>query len=290
MDIEQPVTQEEIDAVKNAPEEVVEEKPVEAEAEKPEEGEKPEKPPKDFVPHKAFHAEREQRKALQARLAQVEQENAQRAQLMEQRLQQIQQAAWQAQQPKPPSFDEDPIGAMRNGVESTQAELAQLKAWHQQQAQIQEQTAYRQNYLAQIENAVSQAESEFVQETPDYLDAVGHLKAQRASQLKALGMPLDQIVNYIRNEAFQIAETALRSGRNPAEIAFEMAKASGWVKKAQAQDTKMQTLQKGVKAASSLGSGGAPQGNLTIEALASMSESEFDAALKSGAWEKLGLG
>lgn len=287
-------TEEEISAVQNeqeATQDTQTEQVAEATQAAEKEAEKPDKPPEGFVPHKAFHAEREERKKLQAQIAQREQEWLQRQQVYEHRFQQIQEAFRQQNQPKPPSFDEDPVGALRYENETAKRELEQIKAWQAQQAQTQEQAWRQQQYFGQIANAVTQAESEFAKENPDYMEAVSHFKKARGQQLAALGLPPQEIANYVQQEAFQIADTALRNGRNPAEAAFEIAKAAGWQRKApeaQMQD-KMATLQKGVKAASSLGSGGAPAGKLTIEALAGMSDREFDEALKSGAWEKLGF-
>lgn len=281
-EVEQEEPVEAVEATEEAPkDEVKEEVPV-----------VPEKPPKGFVPQQALHEERERRKEYQRQVAQVQQEAAQRQALLESRFQQIQEAIAAQSAPKAPDYDSDPLGNVKHTLDSTQAELKKLREHQEQEYKRQYEDYQRQQYAAKVAQAVTQAESEYVQENPDYLDAVKHLKTIRAQQLEALGMDPNSIMSYVQNEAFQVAEAALQRGQSPAEVAFKMAVASGWKKQEVKPDaeTKIETLQKGSKAAQSLGSGGVPKGNLSIQALAEMNDSEFKEAIKSGAWEKLGLG
>lgn len=285
----EPIEKEE--APEEATTEPVEAEKVEAEPEAPEAEKTPEKPPKGFVPQGALHEERERRKELQRNLAMAQQERERERQVLEQRFMQIQNAIAQQNAPKPPSFDEDPVAALKHGVDTTQEELRQIRQYQQQEWQRQQEGQARQQYIGQLAGAVSQAEAEFAQEKPDYLEAVKHFKTVRAQQLGALGYSPAQVSQMLDNEALAIADTALRNGRSPAEAAYQMAEAAGWKKKeAKAPENvqKMESLQKGTKAAQSLGSGGAPTGKLTVDAVASMSEDEFDDFMKSGGWSKLG--
>lgn len=279
------------EAPAEAPTEPVEAEKVEVEPEVPEAEKAPEKPPKGFVPQGALHEERERRKELQRQIAAVQNESAQRQSVLEQRFMQIQNAIAQQNAPKPPSFDEDPVAALKHGVDTTQEELRQIRQYQQQEWQRQQEGQARQQYIGQLAGAVSQAEAEFAQEKPDYLEAVKHFKTVRAQQLGALGYAPAQVSQMLDNEALAIADTALRNGRSPAEAAYLMAEAAGWKKKEEkpAENVqKMESLQKGTKAAQSLGSGGTPTGKLTVDAVASMSEDEFDDFMKSGGWSKLG--
>lgn len=288
--LDPPVPQEEIAAAEavEAPQEPKAEPEGEGVVTEEKEPAKAGKPPEGFVPHQALHAEREQRKAIQAKLAQVEQANQARYAQMEQRLHQIQQAALQSQQPKPPEFEADPLNNLKFGVDRTQQEIAQLREWQEQQNAQAQENYQRQQYVSQLQHTVASAETEFAQENPDYMEAVAHYKSVRAKQLSALGYGPQDVMGLVQNEAYQVAEAALRNGRNPAEAAFEIAKAAGWVKKQPEVNQKMETLQKGVKAASSLGSGGSATGNLTLEALADMPDDEFAAVMKSGKWASFG--
>lgn len=290
-ELDPPVEQAEIDAAQQE----AQEKPVEAEKPAPEaqdtheEEKPPEKPPKGFVPQGALHEERQRRKELQAEIQRLQQEQQSRYQTLEQRFAQIQRAMQEQNAPKPPSYDEDPLGNLRHGVEYTQAQLKEI-AERQQRAEYEAQEiARRQQYVGAIQNAVVQAETEFTKENPDYLDAVAYMKGLRVAQYKAMGMSEQEAVSVVTGEAYQVAERALQTGRSPAEVAFEMAKAAGWKKKEPVtQQDKIETLQKGVKAAKSLGSGGVPSGAITVDAVANMSDDEFAEFMKSGGWSKLG--
>lgn len=279
------------EVTQEASEKPAEDEKPEGEAEAKAEGEKePEKPKKDFVPHQAFHEERERRKQLQAELVRVQQAQEQQRQILEQRFAQMQQAWQQQMAPKPPAYEEDPLGNVKHTLDATQAELAALREHQAAEYRRQQDEYQRAQYANRVASAVNQAEAEYISENPDYLEAVNHLKGLRAKQLEAFGWDQAAIVNYVQNEAFQIAEAALQRGQNPAEVAFKMAVASGWAKKEAkpAPEQKIETLQKGVKASHSLGAGGTPTGKLTVDAVANMSDDEFDDFMKSGGWNKLG--
>ena len=106
----------------------------------------------------------------------------------------------------------------------------------------------------------------------------------------ALGMEKSEAIQTMLNEEYQLAYEAMQRGKSPAQAAYDIAKAYGWQKKVEKppQQEKIETLQKGVKAASSLGSGGTPTGKVTVDAVASMSDDEFADFMKSGGWNKLG--
>jgi hypothetical protein len=96
----------------------------------------------------------------------------------------------------------------------------------------------------------------------------------------ALGHDEDQAKEIAQNEIDQAAMQWAHQGRNPAQIAYEFAKARGYTPKAQQQQQsaseKIAAQQKGTAAARSLGGGGAPNaGKLTAEALANMSDEDF---------------
>ena len=289
-----PIEKEEGQEVAQETQETTQEAPKpEAEPEaKADEEKTPEKPPKGFVPQGALHEERERRKELQRNLALAQQERERERQILEARFQQIQHAIAQQNAPKPPEYDVDPLGNVKHTLDETQNELKQLREFQQQEWARQQQNFQRQQYVGQITHAVNQAEAEFAQETPDYLEAVKYFKSQRAQQLNALGYDQAQVAEIMGHEALSIADTAIRNGRSPAEVAYQMAQASGWKKpeteKPAENVQKMETLQKGTKAAQSLGSGGTPAGKLTVDAVAQMSDDEFGDFMKSGGWSKLG--
>lgn len=289
-ELEPPVPQDEIDAaVKEAEAQPKEEQPADG-GEQQQEEPKSEKPPKGFVPHSALHEERARRKELQRMNEELQAAQARQMAVMEQRFSQIQAAMQQSRQ-QVPTFEEDPVNALKHGVEATQAEIAQMRAWQAQEFQRQQAEQQHSAFLRQLESRVAEDIKEFVEETPDYLDAIQDLRVRRAKQHMALGATEQQAVQMVMQEEYQLAAAALQNGRSPAKAAYEIALAYGYTKKEakEAADSaqKMEALQKGVKA-QSLGSGGAPNKGVSAEALLQMSDEDFAAFMKSGGWNKLG--
>lgn len=252
----------------------------------------PEKPPKGFVPQGALHEERARRKAAIEDANRVRAEQEQYRQVMEARFAQIQNALQQQNQPKPPSFDDDPVSALKHGVEATQAELQQIRAYQEQEYRRQQAVAAQMQQKAALERAVAEDIGEFVSEHPDYQDAYQDLLQKRFKQYLAIGFPPQEAQAAVSNDEYLLAQAAFQRGRSPAQAVYEMAVAYGYTKKEAKQASenvqKMETLQKGTKAASSLGSGGTPTGKLTVDAIAQMNDDEFSTFMKSGGWSKLG--
>ena len=278
----------EVEDTQEAPEAEAPQEPKAEEApETPEEEAKPEKPPKGFVPHGALHEERQKRKEMEAQLQRIQQETTYRQQLMEQRLQQLYQSQQQANQPKPPSYEDDPLGNLKHTQELTQQQIQQLNDRYRQEAENRNRYEQAQAYKAQLESVVQSDVAQFSQEHPDYLEALGHARQTRVRQHMAIGLSEAEAVQLMYQEEYQLAEAALQRGKSPAQAAYDIAKAYGWTKGKPSSETKIETLQKGVKAAQSLGSGGTPTGTPSIDQLADMSDDEFAAFKKSGGWEKL---
>lgn len=214
--------------------------------------------------------EREPKTVPLAALLEERKEAKERERRMEERLAQVIQRfapQQQAQQPQKPSVDEQPVEVVR--------ELAQ---WRDQVEQHQVRQAQQQ----QIVNVLTASEAEFAKTTPDYNDAAAFLRTGRAQELAALGFAPHEIQNSLVHEAMTITQRALQSGRNPAEVAYSLAKARGYTgKKAEAQapavEKQIETIARGAAASQSLGTaGGAPnEGGLSLKALADMSNEDF---------------
>lgn len=266
--LEPPVTEEELTS--EAPAEATESPP---ETPPQEVAEKPEQEKEKFVPHGAFHEEREKRKDLQRQLARVQQEQAQRDQILNDRLQQIYHAANPPQQLRDPNSDPDPLSAMQHNQQLTAQQLANLQNriaqddWNAQQA-------------AQTQALVNWAQgqaAEFARETDDFSEAYGFMLERRHGELAAMGLPPQEVKRVLENDEMWIFQTAYQTGRNPGEIVYNMAKANGFQKKIDkpSAETKIETLQKGTQAAKTLGNGGTSAGMPTPEQIAAMSDDEF---------------
>jgi hypothetical protein len=231
----------------------------------PEPQKKPDERPR-LVPHAALHEEREKRKALERRLAELEKPA-----------------------PAAPKAQEDPIAAL----EQTQSEVAQLREYIGQQ-----------NAAAAFQAKVQPMLAQYQQEHPEYGEQTAHLTAIRAAQLRALGRADHEIAQILRMEANAVFQAALESDRHPGEVVAELAKASGWQPKAaapapnpapapapapvpdiKAAEDRVERLQRGQRAAtsSSQTGGASPAANeMSIEQIVNLQGAAFDAAV--GKW------
>ncbi len=193
---------------------------------------------------------------------------------LQERLDIIARSMQQRQEPAPPQFDDDPIAATRYGFEqsgkamqSLEQQVADLKAEREQSARAQ-----------QLTHAAIAAETQFKQAAPDYDQAIEHLVKQRASELQALGYQGQQILQVMQQERAAVLEQSLRSGRNPAETLYSLAKVRGYTPKAVEPPAaqKMDTLEAGAKAASGIDNltGGKPK-TIGIQSLIEMDDDEF---------------
>jgi hypothetical protein len=238
---------------------------------------------KTVVPHAALHEERERRKEIQKAFEEEKRQNAIFRDTMSRRMQELFQASQQSRQQQQPQFrdpnaDPDPVAALAHNQQLTVQQLAQIQHDRQQQDQRARQADYEQRVISW---AQTQAE-EYRQANPDFDDAYNHLRMVRVQELQAMGLPVEQIKQTLYNDEMWVYHHAAQARKNPAEIAHNMAKASGWKPKAneQAGEQKIDALQKGAGAAKTLGNGGGEAGLPTLEQIAAMSEDDF-AALKA---------
>lgn len=246
--------------------------------EQPQEQEQPQR--ERVVPLEALHEERARRREMQQRIAQMEQAQAERDRIIEQRLQAIAQAKMAPE----PSFEENPADALRRQLEQIQQGQTQTAQQFQQWQQAQQQQAVQQR-LAQT---IVTQEQGFAQQRPDYIEAVQFLRNQRAAELQVDGLDEFDAQAQAHQELQNLAFQRAMQGKNPAEVAYNLAKARGFSGKQSQTVTpqdKLQSQQRGVAAARSLGSGGAPKNALTAEAIASMSDDEF-AKITPEQWRK----
>jgi hypothetical protein len=237
------------------------------------EGEKPEV--KKVVPLAALHEERRERQRLQNELA----EQRRVMDTVNKRLEVL-----MTPRPQVPNPNENFAGY----IDHRFSELAQQNQQTQQALADRQQREDQQRQIQALASQVINSAAQYAKEAPDFHEAVGHLNTTRARELMALGVPEVQAAQQAQMELDQAAMTWAAQGQNPAQIAYEFAKARGYAPK-QAQQTpqeKIATQQKGMQASRSLGSGGAAPGKLTAQALADMSDEEF-ANLSESDWRKV---
>lgn len=228
--------------------------------------------PEKLVKIQALDAERHKRKEIQQQLEKERREREAERAVLADRFNQLYAAAQQRNEPQ--VDPNDPIAVHDKQLQLTQQELAQIKQrqahedWQRQQAQ-------------RVQGLASWARTqavEFAKEAPDFQDAYKHVVTNRAKQLEAMGLEPQAVQEALVRDELWVYEHAYQTGRNPAQVVYEMAKNTGYGGKA-AQ--KIEQLQKGVQASASLGSGGS-SGNQwpTPEQIASMPEGEFESLKK----------
>lgn len=222
-----------------------------------------------FVPHAALHEERLKRQALEKELADLR-------------------AGRQQPEPEKPGEidpETDPIAALK-----------QIRDYQQQQRQQGE--IERQNNA--FAERVQTHEADFAAATPDYGDAISHLREDRAKEImniaKTLGQTItqQQLAAQLRHEVLATADIAFKAGKNPGEVFYKLAKARGYQLKApepapvkadpepakQAAET-IDRITRGQRAAK-VGGGDPPSsgGEITLESLAKLEGAAFDSAFE----------
>jgi signal transduction histidine kinase len=230
-------------------------------------------PPPKMVDSGALGEERNRRKEAEERARQAEAQQAR----MEERIRMWQQQQQPRQQlpQQPPNPDQDIFGAV-NHVMRTQQQMAQeLNATRQQQAQ--------REAITQLEQWGAHQQGEFAKQTPDYFEALTHLRQSRGNELQAFGLNPQQTAAQLLQEERQLLSFAAQQRRNPAEMAYAFAQQRGYRKGVGNGGNPSQQLDRisaGQQAARSLSGvggnagGGAPVG---VEELLKMPMAEFAA-------------
>lgn len=217
------------------------------------------KPKPGFVPHAALHEERRKRQQLEQELAEFrkfkEQIDAEKAKTAI------------------PDVNADPVGHFKAATDLTKQELTELR----EKLARQEQEKLQQGNEERFKLTVVAHERDFTKSTPDYFEAMAHLRDTRDQELRFYGvMDEAERAQILHREALGLAWHAMQTGENPAKRAYEMAKFRGYKPKQKAED-KIETLQKGAQAAKSLsGKGGEGSAAMSPEALLEMDDAEFD--------------
>lgn len=235
---------EEIETEETVVEEVVEQ--VEEVAEKPE--------PEKMVPLAALH---------EARIA--NREMRQKVQQMEQRFQEIMGKV--APEPQLPGPDEDPVTNFHQRI----AQLESLIEQSQRQTQ-------EAQYTNQVVTTYSQHAAKFAEQEPSFKDAYSYLVNGRQHQYMEAGYSKEEATALTQREEFNVVQQALQMGLNPAAMVYNMAQTYGWKpREAAVVQNNLETVAKGMKANKSLSAAkGQPVDNVTLEAIASMSDEDFN--------------
>lgn len=161
--------------------------------------------------------ERKSRKALEERLAKLENPPA-------------------APKEKP-DFLTDPRGyvdhSVDSGVQSALQKLQEIEQRVEKTGKTAEEAANESRMNAFL-NHLGGLEAEFRTKTPDYSDALEHLRKARVAEIQLVNPAVtqEQLIQIIRNEEIQLSMQLMQMGKNPHEVAYALAQARGYAKKA----------------------------------------------------------
>ncbi len=231
--------------------------------------------PQKMVPLPALQEAREEIKTLKSQMQYV----GQLKQEFDNYRAQQQQAQQQAQQPKTPSFEEDPIGHLYHKIQEQENIIRTIGQIEQQRYSSTQQS----DQLNQAAVAISGKVQEFATTVPDYNEALQYLSSIRIAELEAVGIknPTQQ-AQHLNNAAWSLSLAALQNGVNPGEAAYNLAKKYGY--QAKQANIDLNTVNRGVQEASRTISrgGGGVETEPSIDALLAADGNEFEKM-----WNKL---
>lgn len=205
------------------------------------------------------HAERMERKQI-----------SQQMQVMQQRFEQLMSALPKKEATPEPIYEDDPLGATFNKVDKVVQSVEQLKLEAAQRQQVDQ----YQGFVANVKND----EAMFMQQAPDYKDAITFIQQRRLQELHAMGYPEEQAMQVLAQDAYAVTMRAQAMGESPAKFAYNMAKQLGFTAK---QAANIETIAAGQQVAKSVSGGAQPvsEGSLP-QNLAEMSDSDFEVLFK----------
>lgn len=229
------------------------------------------------VPLGALHEERTKRQERELELKQERDNNRdlqrQLAQYMIQQ-QQIQQPPPPAPE-APPAFEEDPVAAfnyLQQQLLDSRKQMQDYLQGNQQQQQAQQQHV-------QLAQSVSAQEAEYTKTVPDYPVAADYFYQRKVAEYTAfLGDPAAAQAQVARD--YQgVALRAQQTGKNPAQLMYDMAKAMGYAPGAPKPGGQQQQRREPPTSLSNLG--GAPKapdeaGTVGVSDISNMSDADFD--------------
>lgn len=266
---EQPMPEPKVEEqpVEQKTEQKVEEQP--KQEEKPKETPKAEEKPVRLVPHQALHEERERRKALETRIAELEKG---------------------LKQPEPtgdePPAEDDLVGT-----------IAWLRAQKAKDDREREAARAQHEYIQDLGRKVKTRIDAYAAEHPEYKDQVAFLRDFRFRELtEGLGYPAEMAVQQVQQEEVALGKMAIDNDLDPGAMVAKLASVRGWKAKeeekpapkpspeaAKEAEAKIDRIARGQKAAisPSSGGGGAPDAEeMTLEKLLSLNGAAFDEAFK----------
>jgi hypothetical protein len=195
-------------------------------------------------------------------------------------------------QPKPqpteapaPDPTTDPLGNMLHQLDKVNRTVADLKASiAERQTQDTQLTAFN-NFRTQV----VALRDEFTKTTPDFQAAFDYVRNARTEDLRAIGMPENDIARTLFQEELGLAQRAIAASKNPAAEVYEMAKRHGYKATATpAPQSKIEQLKAGIAASPPALPKTHVAEDITVESLREASDADLNRLVTDPkAWDKI---
>lgn len=191
----------------------------------------------------------------------------------------------EANKPVIPDKATDPLGYLDHRIkEVANAIEAMGKAQQKTVQETEQQTQFR-----QFVDTVNSKVAEFKQGTTDYDDAYKHLVSLRINDYTKMGYTADAARQLVGQEEARLAATALEEGKNPAQVAYDLAKSHGYVPKVKSApivppESKLDSIKKGLETTGA--ERGAPPPRYSTDAIKDMSNAQLTDAVENH-WEEM---
>lgn len=166
--------------------------------------------------------------------------------LLQQQLEAVKASIPKPAEPQAPDPTTDPLGNLQFQMQAIQKQISDLTSGTQEQHKATVQETQMKNFIDTVNSQVST----FKTTHADYDDAYNHLVKTRVADFVDRGMNATQAREAVGKEEMEIAARAVQNGKNPADIAYNMAKRYGYVAKVAAKvepENKLDTIRKGIE-------------------------------------------
>jgi hypothetical protein len=173
--------------------------------------------------------------------------------------------------------DDEPI----TDINQIKRVLKTIMARQQAARQAEGQQRQTEQAVRKISTGMEAFEADFAEEHPDYIKAATYYRNARVSELEDLGYSGERLMQKVAGEFFTMVNDVMKSGRDPAEVVYNLAKKRGF---ATGKDEATKKLQK-MQAAG--GTAGAPRSKGQDNGLTWERVAKATGAEKDRLWAKL---
>lgn len=210
----------------------------------------------------------------------------QRARDLEERLSRLEQGA----KPADAQSQEDLlslIANLRDDDDDPITDLAQIKralktfrAEQASEAEREAQANAQRRNLERLTSAMSEAEADFAEDHPDYLDAVEHFRKARREEMEDMGYAGAELEAALAQDFLALVTRSINGGKDPAEVVYNLAKKRGFLSGKAAAEEKLRKISAASTAGKVPTGGKNGEGRITVESLNKLKGAAYDAAWK----------